>query len=116
MNEKLNGSSFTVNIEESILDDLLSRVKNSRILKDFGNKEWKYGTEETYLRNLVDYWSNQYDWKKQEKEINKFSHYKIKIDDIPIHFIYEKGSGENSKPLILTHGWPWTFWDYKKII
>ena len=40
----------------------------------------------------------------------------IRDSNIPIHFIYEKGSSENSKPLILTHGWPWTFWDYKKII
>ena len=68
MNKKLKESSFKVNIEDSILDDLLGRVKNSRILKDFGNKEWKYGTEETYLRNLVDYWSNQYDWKNKKKK------------------------------------------------
>ena len=116
MDEKLRKSSLTINIEESILNDVLNRVKNSRLISDFGNKEWKYGTEETYLKDLIEYWSNNYDWKKQEKEINKFSHYKIEIDNIPIHFIYEKGSSENSKPLILTHGWPWTFWDYKKII
>ena len=74
--------------------------RKSRIVNDFGNKEWKYGTEETYLKDLIEYWSNNYDWKKQEKEINKFSHYKIEIDNIPIHFIYEKGSSKNSKPLI----------------
>ena len=116
MNEKLKDFSFSINIESSTLDDVFNRLKNSRLTKDFGNKEWKYGTEENYLRDLIDYWLNKYDWKKHEKEINKFSHYKIKIDNIPIHFIYEKGSSENSKPLILTHGWPWTFWDYKKII
>ena len=81
--------SFNLSIEKSILDDILYRVRKSRIVNDFGNKEWKYGTEETYLKDLIEYWSNNYDWKKQEKEINKFSHYKIEIDNIPIHFIYE---------------------------
>ena len=67
MDEKLRESSLTINIEESILNDVLNRVKNSRIISDFGNKEWKYGTEETYLKDLIEYWSNNYDWKKQEK-------------------------------------------------
>ena len=116
MNNKIKDNSFILNIEQNILNDINYRVKNSRVSNDFGNKEWKYGTEETYLKDLISYWLNHYDWKKQEKEINKFSHYKIKIDNIPIHFMYEKGSGENSKPLILTHGWPWTFWDYQKVI
>ena len=73
MNEKLKESSLTINIEETILDDVLNRIKNSRLINDFGNKEWKYGTEETYLKDLIDYWLNNYNWKKHEKEINKFS-------------------------------------------
>ena len=67
MNEKLKESSLTINIEETILDDVLNRVKNSRLINDFGNKEWKYGTEETYLKDLIDYWLNNYNWKKHEK-------------------------------------------------
>ena len=91
MNNKIKDNSFILNIEQDVLNDINYRVKNSRVSNDFENKEWKYGTEETYLKDLINYWSNQYDWKKQEKEINKFSHYKIKIDNIPIHFMYEKG-------------------------
>ena len=75
MNEKLKEFSFIINIENSDLDDVFNRLKNSRLINDFGNKEWKYGTEENYLRDLIDYWLNKYDWKKNEKEINKFSHY-----------------------------------------
>ena len=70
MNEKLKDFSFSINIESSTLDDVFNRLKNSRLTKDFGNKEWKYGTEENYLRDLIDYWLNKYDWKKHEKEIN----------------------------------------------
>ncbi|MBN44741.1 MAG: hypothetical protein CML94_04485, partial [Rhodobiaceae bacterium] len=75
MLKNLKNYSFNLDIKKSVLDDVAYRVKNSRIINDYGNKKWKYGTEETYLKNLIDYWSNQYDWKKQEKEINKFSHY-----------------------------------------
>ena len=116
MESKLINYSFTLETEQDLLDDVNTRVKNSRITKDFGNQKWQYGTEESYLKDLIHYWINDYDWRAQEKKINAFSHYKIEIDKIPIHFIYEKGSGENPKPLILSHGWPWTFWDYQKII
>ena len=116
MESKLIDYSFTLETEQDLLDDVNTRVKNSRITKDFGNQKWQYGTEESYLKDLIHYWINDYDWRAQEKKINAFSHYKIEIDKIPIHFIYEKGSGENPKPLILSHGWPWTFWDYQKII
>ena len=115
MESKLIDYSFTLETEQDLLDDVNTRVKNSRITKDFGNQKWQYGTEESYLKDLIHYWINDYDWRAQEKKINTFSHYKIEIDKIPIHFIYEKGSGENPKPLILSHGWPWTFWDYQKI-
>jgi len=116
MESKLIDYSFTLETEQDLLDDVNTRIKNSRITKDFGNQKWQYGTEESYLKDLIHYWINDYDWRAQEKKINAFSHYKIEIDKIPIHFIYEKGSGENPKPLILSHGWPWTFWDYQKII
>jgi pimeloyl-ACP methyl ester carboxylesterase len=48
--------------------------------------------------------------------MNTFSHYKITIDDVPIHFIHEPGKGPKPIPLILSHGWPWTFWDFQKVI
>ncbi len=116
MNKKIEEHSFILNIKQDVLNDINNRVKNSRISNDFGNENWQYGTEGSYLKDLANYWVTDYSWKFQEEKINKFSHYKVKIDNNPIHFIYEKGSGKNSKPLILSHGWPWTFWDYQKII
>jgi pimeloyl-ACP methyl ester carboxylesterase len=48
--------------------------------------------------------------------MNRFAHYKTTIEDIPIHFIHEPGKGPKPMPLILNHGWPWTFWDLHKVI
>ena len=48
--------------------------------------------------------------------MNSYDHFKTVIDDVPIHFIHKKGVGPNPKPLLLSHGWPWTFWDFHKVI
>ena len=48
--------------------------------------------------------------------MNTFSHFKTTIEGAPIHFIHEPGKGPNPMPLILNHGWPWTFWDLRKVI
>ena len=68
MNNKIKDNSFILNIEQDVLNDINYRVKNSRVSNDFENKEWKYGTEETYLKDLINYWSNQYIGKNKKKK------------------------------------------------
>jgi pimeloyl-ACP methyl ester carboxylesterase len=48
--------------------------------------------------------------------MNRFEHYRVEIDGIPIHYVHERGRGPAPQPLILSHGWPWTFWDWKDVI
>lgn len=107
---------FTIAVPEETLTDLRERLSRVRWPNDFNNADWAYGTNKAYLMELVDYWLNGYDWRKTEREINAFANYKTTIDGMPIHFIHEPGKGPNPTPLILTHGWPWTFWDLKKVI
>ena len=108
--------AFRVEVAEVALDDLRHRLKSTRWPDDFANDDWLYGTNATYLRELVDYWIDGYDWRRREREINEFDHYRVDIEGSPIHFIREPGQGPKPIPLILTHGWPWTFWDLNKII
>ena len=68
------------------------------------------------MKELVEYWRTKYDWRVHEHEMNSFANYRTTIDGIPIHFIHEPGKGPNPMPLILSHGWPWTFWDLHKVI
>jgi epoxide hydrolase len=77
---------------------------------------WDYGSNLDYMKELKDYWQHKYDWRKHETELNKFNHYKAEINGLNIHFIHEKGKGPNPKPIILTHGWPDSFYRYHKII
>jgi pimeloyl-ACP methyl ester carboxylesterase len=109
-------SPFRIAIGEAVLDDLNARLERSRLSPDFANAGWPYGTEAGYLRELLEYWRTAYDWRRHEALMNRFSHFRTEIDGIPIHFIHARGKGPAPMPLILTHGWPWTFWDWQKVI
>jgi len=108
--------SFTINVPDVAVTDLVERLKRTRLAPDFANEDWSYGTNSSYLQELLDYWSTDYDWREHEASINRFANYKTTIEGIPIHFIYERGKGPNPVPLVLSHGWPWTFWDWHKLI
>ena len=107
---------FTVSVPDEELDDLRRRLEHTRWPIDFANDDWEYGSERGYMEELVDYWLGEYDWRAHEREINSFANFKTRIDDVPIHFIHERGKGPDPVPLILSHGWPWTFWDFHKVI
>lgn len=107
---------FIIRIPDEVLTDLRDRLARTRWPDDFANDGWEYGTNGAYLKELVAYWLERYDWRQHEREMNAFAHYKTTIDDIPIHFIHEPGKGPKPMPLILSHGWPWTFWDLRKVI
>lgn len=107
---------FSINVSEPVLEDLFRRVKATRWPQDPEGAAWDYGFDGRYLRELADTWVNDYDWRAVEREINQFKHYRVKIDGLPIHFIREPGRGPKPIPLILTHGWPSTFWDMQKVI
>jgi pimeloyl-ACP methyl ester carboxylesterase len=108
---------FRIDIPQADLDDLQARLRRTRWPQEIGdNSDWQAGTNLAYMRELTDYWINRYDWRAQEAAMNAFPHFRTVIDDVPIHFIHVKAKGPNPMPLIINHGWPWTFWDMRKII
>jgi pimeloyl-ACP methyl ester carboxylesterase len=107
---------FRIEIADAVLRDLADRLDRTRWSPDFANGDWAYGANAEYLRELVAYWRSGYDWRRHEALMNRFDHFRTRIDGVPIHFIHQRGKGPNPVPLILSHGWPWTFWDWQKII
>jgi pimeloyl-ACP methyl ester carboxylesterase len=108
--------SFQIQIESAQLDDLQRRLELTRLADDFGNDDWAYGTERNYLQSLLTYWRDEYNWRDHEAAMNRFEHFRCQIDGITLHFLRRPGRGPAPKPLLLLHGWPWTFWDYQKVI
>jgi microsomal epoxide hydrolase len=77
---------------------------------------WSLGVDKKEFRKICDYWISKYNWKNEEKKLNKFNHYIAKVNDLNIHFIYKKGENKNSIPLLISHGWPGSFLEFGKII
>ena len=107
---------FEVNVPDEQLEDMRRRVRETRWAPDFGNEAWTYGVERGWLQDMARYWSEEFDWRAQEATINSYPQFRVDIDGVPIHFIHVRGKGPNPRPIILTHGWPWTFWDWKDVI
>lgn len=109
-------TAFTVHVPQSEIDDLKERIRKTRWLDAAESFDWKLGTEKTYLKELANYWEQQFDWRKVENKINSFPNYITKIDNLKVHFLHVKSKNENAIPLLITHGWPGSFLEMLKII
>jgi pimeloyl-ACP methyl ester carboxylesterase len=107
---------FKISIPDADLDDLVRRLSMARWSPELANEGWGYGVNGAYLRGLVEYWLDGFDWRKQETAINRFEHFRVDLGGQPVHFIHARGSQPNATPIILSHGWPWTFWDWHAVI
>jgi pimeloyl-ACP methyl ester carboxylesterase len=108
--------AFSIHADDAVLDDLKRRLDHTRWADDFANDQWNYGTNGAYLKELVEYWRERYDWRHHESRINSWPNFRTVIDQVPIHFLHVRGKGPAPMPLMLNHGWPWTFWDFQKVI
>src|SRR5277367_6019903 len=116
MGRRMKIEKFAIDIPDARLAELRRRLVAAEWPDDWANADWHYGVERGWLQEMVAYWANDYDWRAEEARMNAFPHFKADIDGFPIHFIHVRGKGPNPLPLILTHGWPWTFWDWKDVI
>jgi microsomal epoxide hydrolase len=99
-----------------VLEDLRERLRRTRWPDEVEAAAWDYGTSLPYLQDLVNYWSTSFDWRAQEQRLNAFHHFRARLDGLAIHFIRERGRGPRPMPLIVTHGWPSTFFQMAKLI
>ena len=107
---------FKINVPDSVLHDLHERLVRTRWPDEIPSSGWDYGSNLDYIKELVDYWKTKFDWRAQEKLITSFSHFKPDVNGLGIHFVHEKGKGPNPMPLVITHGWPGTFFEMYKVI
>lgn len=113
---------FSINVPEAEVEDLKRRLQRTRMPNEpMGNEAWAYGTSLPYMERLIEYWRDDFDWRAVEEKLNRFPQYRATLtdddgEDHTIHFIYERGSGENPVPLILTHGWPSSFREFLDVV
>ena len=107
---------FTIDVPEPVLVDLHERLTRARFPDQLENVGWTYGTDLAYLKELVAYWRDEFDWREQERRLNRFEQFTTNIDGLDIHFIHRRSTHPNALPLIITHGWPGSFVEFHKII
>ncbi|MGH7453941.1 MAG: epoxide hydrolase family protein [bacterium] len=113
---QMNAHPFKIQIPQATLEDLQERLRRIRWPDEIPGAGWDYGANLAYMKELINYWRTQFDWRAQEDAINQFHHFRATVEGLGIHFIHEAGKGPNPLPLIITHGWPGSFLEMLKII
>jgi pimeloyl-ACP methyl ester carboxylesterase len=108
---------FTVHVPDQVLIDLRERLARTRWPDQAPDlPPWTSGTDLGYLQDLTGYWRDGFDWRAQERLLNQFSHFTVPIAGIELHFIHEPGVGPHPLPLLLSHGWPGSVWEFHELI
>ncbi|PRD33864.1 UNVERIFIED_CONTAM: Epoxide hydrolase 1 [Trichonephila clavipes] len=110
-----------IDVPEEVLIDLKNRLERTRLEEPVEDSKFMYGFNPNYLRTVLKYWKNEYDWRKQEAELNRFPHFKTRIEGIDVHFIHVKPVLPEERtlkvvPLMIIHGWPGSFVEFCKIV
>lgn len=116
MNSASEVRPFEINVGEPILEDLRRRLGASRWPVEDLREPWHYGPPVPYMKQVVDFWLHEYDWRAQESQLNAFPHFQTEIDGQRIHFIHQPGVGPDPLPIVLTHGWPGSFVEMLRIL
>ncbi len=100
---------FTLRVDDAVLADLRSRIRGTRWPLPAPGPAWSQGTDLEYLRSLLAYWADGFDWRAQERALDAFSQFHAEVDGVRIHFVHQRAARGDGIPLVLTHGWPSCF-------
>jgi pimeloyl-ACP methyl ester carboxylesterase len=107
---------FRIQVPNAVLSDLKQRLSRARFADELQDTGWDYGTNLAYLKALVEYWRDKYNWRTEENRLNSFDQFKTTIDGVDIHFIHQRSKNRNAMPLLLLNGWPSSIVEYEKVI
>ena len=107
---------FHASIPQAALDDLQARLARSRWPTELPGVGWQYGVPSDYVRRLVAYWRAGYDWRVWEARLNAYPQFLTEIDGQPIHFLHVRSPEADALPLIVTHGWPGSIFEFLDVI
>src|SRR5436305_8260149 len=107
---------FELNVSDAVITDLKNRLSLTRFPDVAPGDPWAYGSSVDYIRDLVSYWKDSFDWRAQEATLNQFPQFKVALHDIDLHYLHVPGVGPKPYPLLLLHGWPGSVYEFLDII
>jgi pimeloyl-ACP methyl ester carboxylesterase len=108
--------AFKLTVPTAAIADLRERLGRTRFPDQAPGSAWSYGTDVSWMRGLVDYWRNEFDWRAEEARLNAFPQYKVRMHEIDLHFLHVEGQGPDPCPLLLSHGWPGSVFEFLELI
>jgi pimeloyl-ACP methyl ester carboxylesterase len=108
--------SFRMDIPAATLGRILNRVRETRWPERLETNDWRYGANWDYMKALAEYWTTRFDWREAEANLNRYPQFLARVGDFDIHFYHVKGRGPKPIPLILTHGWPGSIFEFLEAI
>jgi len=113
----MNIAPYRIAVPDSVLADLRERLVRTRFPDEIPGSGWGYGSNLAYMRELVAYWRDRYDWRAAEKAFNALPQFRALVGNgLQIHFIHARGKGPKPLPIVITHGWPGSIFEFTKIV
>ena len=112
----MTAKPFQLHVPDDVLTDLRARLERVRWPDEAPGAGWQHGTSLAYMKELVAYWRERYDWRAQEAKLNGWRQFSVPLGGIDLHFIHEPGVGPAPMPLLLSHGWPGSIVEFERII
>jgi microsomal epoxide hydrolase len=103
---------FTVTWDEAAVADVLRRVREYPFPVAPIEGGWGCGTDPQFLRDLCAHWTDGYDWRAAVADLNRFPQFTARVEDFDIHFIHLVGEAQGKRPLLLSHGWPGSHFEF----
>ncbi|TMJ71933.1 MAG: epoxide hydrolase [Alphaproteobacteria bacterium] len=107
---------FTLRVPDADIAELRQRLARTRWPDEPPGEPWSTGTSLSYMKGLADYWQTGFDWRAWEGKLNGFRQFTATVGGIDLHFIHEPGRGPNPMPLLISHGWPGSVFEFHKLI
>jgi pimeloyl-ACP methyl ester carboxylesterase len=112
----LHVKPFNILVDDDVLADLRARIRHTRWPESAPAASWEQGSDLVYLRDLLAYWADEFDWRTREQQLNELDHFRAQIDGVGIHFVHQRAAHGGGIPLVLTHGWPSCFLEFLPVL
>jgi pimeloyl-ACP methyl ester carboxylesterase len=103
---------FRIAFAPQAVADLRRRIRTTRMPMAMPGSGWAYGMDYDVLRTILDHWGNGYSWPDAEAWLNRFRHFRTRIDGLDIHFVHARSRHEDATPVLMLHGWPGSFVEF----
>ena len=107
---------FMIDVEDQAIDDLKTRLRNSRFSQQIVDEPWTLGTDRETLMSLCHYWESTFDWRSAEMRLNEWPQFVCEIQGEKLHYAHIRSPHDDATPLVMTHGWPGSIAEFVEVV